>query len=67
MYLGGLLPTAATKQEAELFRGYMRQAREQLALRLLDKCYREDGTPNPFWIAFHHRKFLGKDMNRVEL
>ena len=67
--LGGLLSKPDSKHEADLFRGYVRQAREQVGLRLLDKCFSKDGSgaPNKFWLAFHHRRFLGKDMNRVEL
>ena len=67
--LGGLLAPPADKHEAELFRGYMRQAREQLVERLLERCFpmSSGGAPNKFWLAFHHRKFLGKDMNHIEV
>ena len=64
--LGGLLSKPESKHEADMFRGYVRQAREQTGMRLLDKCF-ISGKPNKFWLAFHHRRFLGKDMNRVAL
>lgn len=65
--LGGLMSKPETPREAEMFRSYLRHAREQLGMRLLRKCFHSDGSPNKFWLAFHHRKFMGKDMNRTNL
>lgn len=47
----------------ELIRQYLKQARDELGYRLIDKCYREDdGTFNKFWMAFAKRKFMNKTL-----
>lgn len=56
--LGGLLSTPETKEEAELFRMYLKGAREETSGRLLEKLYLPDGTPNKWWLAFAKRKFM---------
>ena len=34
---------------AELFRGYFKQAREELTVRLCDRLFDADGTKNKWW------------------
>jgi len=43
---------------AELFRNYLRQIREETSGRLLSVAYRPNGTPNKWWLAFAKRKFM---------
>lgn len=40
----------------------MRQCREELARRLCDRVYLEDGTRSKHWMLFSKRKFMGKEM-----
>ena len=43
------------RAEADALRSYLIQARQELALRLIDKIY-IDGKPSKFWLAFTKRK-----------
>lgn len=43
---------------AELFRNYLKQIREETSGRLLSVAYRSNGTPNKWWLAFAKRKFM---------
>lgn len=58
--LGGFLTPAANRTEADNWRAYIKQAREETGLRLLEKCYTPDGALNKFWMAFSNRKLLNK-------
>ena len=60
--LGTLFPIAANKAEADLFRSYFKQAREELSIRLCDCLFNVDGTKNKWWQAFSKRKFMGKEL-----
>mmetsp|Transcript_40040 Transcript_40040/g.55642 ORF Transcript_40040/g.55642 Transcript_40040/m.55642 type:complete len:171 (+) Transcript_40040:224-736(+) len=60
--LGGFLSAPANRQEGEMWRSYFKQAREELGLRLLDKCYTNEGSLNKYWMAFSSRKFLNKQL-----
>eukprot|EP00897_Mesotaenium_endlicherianum_P000959 jgi/Mesen1/10864/ME000093S10380 len=61
--LGGLLSAPQSKEEADTFRDYLRQAQEQTMGRLLERIYMPDGTPNKWWMAFSKRKFMNIMMN----
>ncbi|XP_068642606.1 actin-related protein 2/3 complex subunit 3 [Aristolochia californica] len=54
----GLFAVPQTPQEAELFRTYLKQIREETSGRLLSCAYRPNGTPNKWWLAFAKRKFM---------
>ncbi|XP_026395525.1 actin-related protein 2/3 complex subunit 3 [Papaver somniferum] len=54
----GLFPLPQSDEEAELFRNYLKQIREETSGRLLGVAYRPNGTPNKWWIAFAKRKFM---------
>ncbi|KAK9805121.1 hypothetical protein WJX72_000253 [[Myrmecia] bisecta] len=60
--LGGLMSAPANKAEEDLVRGYLRQCREEAGRRLIKRCYRADGTPDKFWMAFGNRRFLNKTL-----
>lgn len=57
-YLLFLLLNIFTNVDAELFRSYLRQIREETSGRLLSVAYRSNGTPNKWWLAFAKRKFM---------
>lgn len=44
-----MFPTAADRKDADNFRAYFKQAREELSLRLLERLYYSDGTKNKWW------------------
>ncbi|KAG4930106.1 hypothetical protein JHK82_047175 [Glycine max] len=54
----GLFPLPQSHKEAELFRNYLKQIREETSGRLLSVAYRPNGTPNKWWLAFAKRKFM---------
>ncbi|KAG1363342.1 putative actin-related protein 2/3 complex subunit 3 [Cocos nucifera] len=54
----GLFALPQSQQEAELFRNYLKQIREETSGRLLSCAYRPNGTPNKWWLAFAKRKFM---------
>ncbi|XP_020250065.1 actin-related protein 2/3 complex subunit 3 [Asparagus officinalis] len=54
----GLFSLPQSEEEAELFRSYLRQIREETSGRLLNCAYRPNGTPNKWWLAFAKRKFM---------
>uniref|UniRef100_A0A6N2N0F8 monogalactosyldiacylglycerol synthase n=1 Tax=Salix viminalis TaxID=40686 RepID=A0A6N2N0F8_SALVM len=54
----GLFSDPQSQKEAELFRNYLKQIREETSGRLLSVAYRPNGTPNKWWLAFAKRKFM---------
>ncbi|KAJ6857488.1 actin-related protein 2/3 complex subunit 3 [Populus alba x Populus x berolinensis] len=57
----GLFADPQSQKEAELFRNYLKQIREETSGRLLSVAYRPNGTPNKWWLAFAKRKFMNKE------
>eukprot|EP01035_Chromulina_nebulosa_P017005 gene17005-22504_t len=60
--LGGVFSLPQSKAEADLFKAYFKQAREELAIRLVDYLFEKDGSKNKWWQAFSKRKFMGKEL-----
>lgn len=60
--LGGLFPAPARREEGDAFKAYFKQAREELAQRLVERLFNADGTKNKWWQAFSKRKFMGKEL-----
>jgi len=60
--LGGFVTQPKDRKEAEAWRSWMKQAREELTYRLLDKCYTPEGSLNKYWMAFACRKLLNKQL-----
>ena len=60
--LGTLFPVAANKTEADTFKLYFKQAREELSIRICDVLFSADGKKNKWWQAFSKRKFMGKEL-----
>ncbi|XP_024371343.1 actin-related protein 2/3 complex subunit 3 [Physcomitrium patens] len=56
--LGGLFTAPQTREEGDLLRNYFKQVREETSGRLMEKVYRQNGTPNKWWLAFAKRKFM---------
>ncbi|URD96664.1 actin-related protein 2 3 complex subunit 3 [Musa troglodytarum] len=63
----GLFSVPRSQDEAELFRNYLKQIREETSGRLLNCAYRPNGTPNKWWLAFAKRKFMNIDYRDVAL
>jgi len=58
---GALLPAPESIEEKEKFRAFARRCREEIATRLVDRCYDDvTGAPDKFWMAFAKRKFLNR-------
>mmetsp|Transcript_145991 Transcript_145991/g.254881 ORF Transcript_145991/g.254881 Transcript_145991/m.254881 type:complete len:176 (-) Transcript_145991:601-1128(-) len=61
--LPGFIPDSKDLAEAELWRSYVKQLREEVGLRLCDLVYaepEEGGLPSKWWMMFAKRKFLNK-------
>jgi actin related protein 2/3 complex, subunit 3 len=51
------------RNDAEALRQYLSQVRQELALRLLQRVYKDDpNRPSKWWLAFTKRKFMGKSL-----
>ena len=61
--LGGFMFAPKTTEEGELFRGYMKQCREEVNNRILDFCFKKDGTPDKYWYAFAKKTFMNKNLS----
>lgn len=64
--LPGFFKAAATKADADTFRGYFRQLREELAARLVEQIYVLDEATkthikSKWWFQFSKRKFMNID------
>ena len=57
--LSGHIANPQTREETDLIRGYLKQCREEVCARILEKLYLEDGSPNKWWMCFSKRQFMG--------
>lgn len=61
--LNALYQAPATRNDADLLRGYLQQFRQELADRLLKRIYADDETvPSKYWLAFTRRRFMNKSL-----
>ncbi|EPQ28232.1 uncharacterized protein PFL1_04059 [Pseudozyma flocculosa PF-1] len=60
--MNSLYAAPANRADADALRSYLTQARQETALRLVDKVY-IDGVPSKWWLAFTKRKFMGKSLS----
>lgn len=56
--LGGHFHAPKSQNERNLMRDFLRQCREQVCARLVDRVYNEDGTANKWWMAYAKRNFM---------
>eukprot|EP00761_Pharyngomonas_kirbyi_P011887 gb/GECH01011913.1/.p1 GENE.gb/GECH01011913.1/~~gb/GECH01011913.1/.p1 ORF type:complete len:177 (+),score=46.82 gb/GECH01011913.1/:1-531(+) len=61
--LGGFINAPKTGSEGEEFRNYVKQAREELGYRLLERAFKDEKQLDKFWMQFTKRKFLNKVLN----
>ena len=63
-FMGNLVLKGRGTSEEERFKGFLKQAREECAVRLLNILYNpEYGTMDlKFWLAFAKKKFLKMSM-----
>jgi len=54
--LGGMYPPPKTPKEGDTLRAYFKQARDEVAIRVLDLLYLHDGSKNKWWASFSKRK-----------
>lgn len=59
--LGAYFPRPGSDAERDELRAYLKQARDEIATRLVGKCYNADGSRNKWWFAFEKRQFMGLD------
>ena len=56
--LGGFFTNPGAKKEGDKLRSYLKQAREELGVRICEHIYNEDGTPNKWWMQYGKRDFM---------
>jgi len=56
--LAGFFKEPQNRNEADMFRQYFRQIREEVVNRVVELAYLENGTQNKWWISFSKRKFM---------
>ncbi|KAL9713202.1 subunit of the Arp2/3 complex [Leucoagaricus gongylophorus] len=53
----------ASRADAEYLRGYLTQARQELASRLTEKVYGDGtGKPSKWWMSFQKRRFMNRSL-----
>ncbi|DBA02692.1 TPA: hypothetical protein N0F65_010517 [Lagenidium giganteum] len=62
--LGGMVRAPSNANEAETIRGYLKQFREAIAMRLPDQVFGADGQRSKWWMLFSKRKFMNKELTR---
>lgn len=61
--MNALYQAPASRNDAELLRGYLQQFRQELADRLLKRIYAESDTvPSKYWLAFTRRRFMNRSL-----
>ena len=56
--LGGFFSAPGSKKESDTMRAYLKQAREELSKRIVDRLYGEDGARNKWWMQYARRDFM---------
>lgn len=56
--LGGHIPAAKSRTEADQCRAYLKHIREEIGMRMLDCVFYPDGNINKFWMAYSKKKFM---------
>ncbi|EKM79853.1 hypothetical protein AGABI1DRAFT_113116 [Agaricus bisporus var. burnettii JB137-S8] len=53
----------ASRADSEYLRGYLTQARQELAARLAEKLYADGtGKPSKWWMSFQKRRFMNRSL-----
>ena len=63
--ISGIFEAPRDRQGQDVLRGYLGQARQELAARLVDRLYpegRAEGGPDKWWMCYQRRKFMGKSL-----
>ena len=60
--IGPVMTPARDRQEADAFKAYFTQLRQELGERLLERLYLPDGSKNKWWAMFSRRKFMGIEL-----
>ncbi|EKX39159.1 hypothetical protein GUITHDRAFT_154523 [Guillardia theta CCMP2712] len=61
----GFFTKANTNDEAEMFKAYFKQLREETGKRLTEVVFAHGGRPNKFWVCFSKRKFMNLSLDRA--
>jgi actin related protein 2/3 complex subunit 3 len=60
--LNNLYAAPDSKVDGDFLRQWLLQARQETALRLVDRVYSVDGRPSKWWMAFTKRKFMNRSL-----
>ena len=55
-------PVRRSRYTADTLRAYLRQAREEVGLRLVGQAYTAEGAHNKFWLAFSRKRFMNMSL-----
>jgi actin related protein 2/3 complex subunit 3 len=50
----------SSKSNSDFLKQYLSQVRQELAARLCERIFNEDGTPNKWWMSYSKKNFMGQ-------
>jgi hypothetical protein len=59
--MGGFVQAASSKAEADKWKAYFKDLRQEMCKRVLQYLFNEDGSPNKWWMCFSKKKFMCVD------
>jgi|TARA_B100000780_G_C20855283_1_gene339942 actin related protein 2/3 complex subunit 3 len=57
--LGQFFEKPSSKSNADFLKQYLSQCRTEMAARLAERIFNEDGTPNKWWFSYSKKSFMG--------
>ena len=62
--LGHFFEKPSSKANADFLKQYFSQSRMELAMRLSERIFNEDGTPNKWWMSYSKKNFMGQKASK---
>lgn len=50
-------------KDADFFRTYLTQLRQEVGFRVVDRVYGKDDKPSKWWLCFAKKKFMDKSLS----
>lgn len=61
--LNSVYSKPANVVDAEFFKAYLTQLRQEVGLRVCDKVFGDSGKPSKWWLCFAKKKFMDKSLS----
>lgn len=56
--ISSVIPASTNRREKDDFKGYLKQCRTEIGIRLADRVYVDGDVPNKFWMSFVKKDFM---------